>query len=152
MKTLLFIFLCIFGWFTSTPLVVVDATEQFSAGGRAESGTATTYTFKIYAGQNSDKLTIDEVWIDSTYFKAQPYKQNPDLSFSQTWEKGDTLFLKVSKRSIPDEKGTLKDFNGPTKALPYKYEGKALIGYTMKGKRKYMAVDKIRKLPRVYNP
>ena len=152
MKTLLFIFLCIFGWFSSTPFEVVDATSQFSAGGRAESGTTTTYTFKILANQNSDKLSIDEIWIDTTYFKAQPYKQNPDLSFNQTWEKGDTLFLKVSKRSIPDEKGNLKDFNGPTKVLPYKYKGKALIGYTLKGKRKYMIVSEIKTLPRAYYP
>jgi len=152
MKALLFIFLCIFGWFSSAPFEVVEATSQFSAGGTAQSGTTTTYTFKILAQQSSEKLTIDEVWVDSTYFKAQPYKQNEDLSFDQTWEKGDTIFVMVSKRSLPDDKGDLKDFNGPVKKLPYEYEGKALIGYTLKGKRKYMTVAEIRTLPRVYYP
>jgi len=150
MKSLLFIFLCFFGWFSSTPFKVIEATSQFSAGGRAESGTTTEYTFKIVSSQSSDKLTIDEVWIDSTFFKAQPYKQNSDLSFSQTWEKGDTLFLKVSIRKLPDDKGRLKDFNGPTKALPYKYAGKALIGYAVNSKRKYLIVEEIKTLPRVY--
>ena len=150
MKALLFIFLCIFGWFSSVPFEVVEATSQFSAGGRAESGTATAYTFKIVAGQSSEKLTIDEVWVDTLYFKAQPYKQNADLSFDQTWEKGDTLFLKVTQRKLPDGKGGLKDFNGPVKKIPYKYEGKALIGYTIKGKRKYLVVTEIKTLPRAY--
>lgn len=152
MKALLFIFLCFFGWFSTSHPKIIDATEQYSAGGRAESGIAITYTIKMIASQSSDILTIDQIWIDSTYFKAQPYKQNSDLSFSQTWEKGDTLFLKVTKRKLPDDKGTLKDFNGPIKALPYKYEGQALIGYTLKSKRKYIIVKEIKKLPRKYYP
>jgi len=152
MKILSFIFLCIFGWFMHSPFSIVESTVQWSAGGRMESGIAESYTLKLVANYGSDKLNINDLWIDSSYFEAHPYKQNKDLSFGNTWEKGDTLYIKAVKRSYPDGKGELKDFVKPGKALPFKYSGAALIGYTLKGKKKYFVVEKFKKLPKVYNP
>ncbi|MBN2745633.1 MAG: hypothetical protein JXR34_02820, partial [Bacteroidales bacterium] len=95
---------------------------------------------------------FNDIWIDSTYYKISPYKQNPDLSFSQTWEKGDTIYIRTSKRTFPDEGKIVKDFNGENKVLPKTYEGAALIGYSFKGKQRHHVVKQINQLPKEYHP
>jgi hypothetical protein len=152
MKTILFILLCIFGWFVHKPFTVVEKTVQTSMGGRAESGIATSYTVKFVANYSSEKMSIGDMWIDSVYFEVHPYKQNADLSFSQKWEKGDTLFVKVVKHRYPDGIKIVKDNSGPVKPLPRKYSGAALIGYKLKGKMKFFVIDEFKELSTLYMP
>jgi hypothetical protein len=151
MKYLL-ILSCLLFWFRPQPLETISAEQKESVGGRPESGVFVSYTFKMIANYDSEKLNVSELWIDSAYFQVSPYKQNADLSFSKSWEKGDTIFLKAGYRYYPDEKYKPKDNNGPHKALPKAYEGAALIAYKFKGKTKYHIVKQIKKLPKNFMP
>ena len=152
MRLLLFVLLCIFGWFSPKPFTVVEKTSQTSMGGRAESGIATSYVIKIVAGYSSSELSINDLWIDTNYFEVHPYKQKSDLSFSQTWEKGDTLFIRATKRSYPDGGKMVRDVPVAVKPVPKKFKGAALIGYKLKGKEKYFEIDAFKELPTQYNP
>lgn len=149
---ILVVLLCFFGWFKPVPFEIIESNHQVSVGGRQESGIATNYSFIIIANYNSEKLSIEDIWIDSVYFKVQPFKQNKDLSFSQTWEKGDTIQFRVTKRSYPGQGKEIKDFNGEHKPLPKTYVGDALLGYKIKGKQKYYIVQTIKNLPKQINP
>lgn len=148
----LFIILCLFAWFRPAPFELLKADFQSSVGGRVESGITHTYTFSVVAKYGSDRMTVNHLWVDTTYFKVQPYKQNADLSFSQTWEKGDTLFIKAFKRHFPSGIKNYKDFNGNYLPVPKKYKGAALIEYELKGKKRFFEVDSIQKLPKVLLP
>ncbi|OIP01025.1 MAG: hypothetical protein AUJ98_05655 [Bacteroidetes bacterium CG2_30_33_31] len=150
MKTFLLILLCLFGLIPSKPFEVIKSTKQTSNGGRAESGITTSYSFKILAYTDSKKLKFEDLWIDSTYFQAVAYKQNSDLSFSNDFSKGDSIYIKAAKRKIPNGSGELIEEENIGKNLPYKYQGKALIGYSLKGKKKYFAIEEIEDLPVIY--
>lgn len=142
-----------FGWFRPEPFTLVSADHQISVGGRRESGVASIYKFKMVANFASEKMSIEDLWVDSAYFQVNPYKQNADLSFSNSWEKGDTIQFIVSFKTFPDSDiKMIKDNNGPLKILPKAYKGSALVGYKLKNKQRYFVVNKIVELQRQNMP
>ena len=152
MKSILFVVFCFFGWFCSNPFAIIQSDFQQVAAGRMESGVASIYSFSMVAKYSSSKLVIEDLWVDSVYFRVNPYKQNPDLSFSQSWNRGDTIRFRAVMRHYPHENKTIKDNGGPEKLLPKKYSGEALIGYVLNGKQKYFEVETITKLPKQNMP
>jgi hypothetical protein len=150
---LIVILLCLFGWFKPVPFEIVQADHQLSMGGRRESGIANNFIFKMVAKYDSDKMQLNEIWIDTIYFPIRPYKQNADLSFSQNWQKGDTIQFRVTTTTFPDGSDkNYRDFGGDYKKLPKEYEGDALLGYKIKGKQHYFVVKEIRELLKQINP
>ena len=134
--------LCIFGFLFQPKVKVIESEAYKWAGGRAESGMGINYTFKIVAGKSSDILTIDELWIDTNYFKVKPQKQLDDLSISNEFDKKDTVIIQVNHMLI---KGKYSPENNTEQiAAPIDFEGDALIGYKIKGKQKYLEVEKIK--------
>jgi hypothetical protein len=152
MKYLVFILLCFFGWFAPKAFVLIQVDSRQVAAGRVESGVSSTYSFSMIANYNSTKLSIEDLWVDSVYYRVFPFKQNSDLSFSQSWEAGDTIQFRAVSRYYSIENKTIKDNGGPEKLLPKKYNGDALIGYKLKGKQYYHVVENIKKLPKLDMP
>lgn len=146
MRILSFILVCFFGIFTPKSFQVIEATTQKVAGGRAESGISVNYNVTLKANQSSENLFIQGVWVDSVYYKAEAYKQNPNLSFTKEFEKGDTLFLRFSKKISSSTPIPIK------KAPPIEVNGEALIVYKLKNKIRYKAIEDFKKLPMEYYP
>jgi hypothetical protein len=132
--------------FTTKDFKIIEATSQEFLGGIPEAGFGTNYRLVLLAQKNSQKLTIDQLWIADKFFKARANKINcapDDYSFI----KNDTIILKVSdiKKTTKEgeiiPKGTEKELD-----IPYDYNGAALIGFTLRNKRKYKEVPAFKKL------
>lgn len=151
MKTLntlliiLMIFLC------GSKAKLVDATSQEWAGGIYEAGYGTNYIITLVAKGNSDKLIINDLWIGEDYFKVSAVKSlaaRNDLAF----EKGDTVYVAAGLTLKPDKNGKyIKTLKG-SKELPEEYTGAALLGYTWKGKNKFVEIGDFRKLEKIIYP
>ncbi len=153
MRILGFILLFLFGIFFSTPFKVIKTTKQEQMGGRQESGTSTVYQFKLVAKKPSSKLKFQDLWIGTRYYAIEASHQNADNSISNDFGKGDTIFFQASDRYLPDESGDLvlqKEVQH--KNVPIEYAGRALIGYTYKGKTHYYIVDDFEKLTDLNRP
>jgi len=141
MKILGFILLFLFGIFFSTPFKMIKTTKQEQMAGRQESGTATVFTFKLIAKKPSSKLQFSDLWIGTRYYAIEASHQKPDHSISNDFEKGDTIYFQATERYLPNENGELVlQESAQKKNVPIEYEGRALIGYTFKGKKHYYAV------------
>ncbi len=152
MKSFLIIILAFFCFNSKEPFKLLESTRTYVAAGRMESGTTETYTFKLVPNFSSRKLVFDQIWIDSLFYDVKPIKQNKDLTFANEFKKNDTITLSAVIRKLPDESGSLKISDFTVKKRPENFEGKAIIGYKIKGKRKYITVNDFVKTKAVYMP
>ena len=153
MKIIAFVFLFLFGLFFTTPYKIISVTQQEVVGGRQESGKSTVYLFKAVAKKGSDKLSFEDLWIGTTYYSIEASHQDDKNVISKDFIKGDTIYFQAIKRFLPDENGDLKlAAQLKNKQVPMEYTGKALIGYSFKGKKHYYPVEEITTLKRENRP
>lgn len=153
MKLFAIVFLFFFGLFFTTPFKMVNFTQQKVVGGRMESGISTVYEFKAIAKKDSDKLSFEDLWVGTTYYAVKASHQKADNSISNDFSKGDTILFRAVKRRLPDESGDLKlTLSDKQKHIPLEYTGKALLGYTYKGKKHYFPIEEIKVLEEELRP
>jgi hypothetical protein len=145
MKYSLFLLLFLSFFFTKD-FEVIEATYQKWSGGTPDSGTGTNYIVKMLAKSNHDKLQIDQLWVGDDFYKVEAYKQE-EKSREKLFVKNDTILIKATKLIQPNSKGVMvekKNYENISK--PYDYKGSALIGFKLKGKRKYKEISTLKKL------
>lgn len=153
MKSILYflIFLFIFP-FCTKDFEIVEATKQRWTGGNADAGSGTDYVVKMVAKQNHEKLTIDQLWIGDDFYKVFAFVQDQNTR-NTLFVKKDTIFIKAHYLQQPNRKGVMmevKEYENLDK--PYDFKGEALIGYTLKGKRKYKEIEKLKTLKYIPYP
>lgn len=125
---------------------IVGATSQKWTGGRPESGRGIDYEIKLKAHLGSDILKIDRLWIGDSFYKVRVFKLVGTKQVKD-FKKGDEILVKASFVEYPSIAPEKRPKNKTEKIeLPQKYNGAALIGYTLKDKRLYKEVKKIEKL------
>ena len=130
---------------------LVDATSQKWYGGQYETGRGTDYVFTLKARGGSDKLVLDELWLEEDFYEISAVKnlaKRSDLSF----EKRDTIYVRVGKKYKPDSTGKMVKVSGKSVEPPRNFSGAALLGYTWKGKRKYLEIAELRILEEIIYP
>ncbi|MCK5857492.1 MAG: hypothetical protein KAG64_08380 [Bacteroidales bacterium] len=141
MKILGFILLFLFGLFFSVPFKVVQSTQQEVVGGRMETGSSTIYLVKMVAKKPSTKLHYEDLWIGIKHYSVTASHQKPDNTISQDFEKGDTIYIQASQQYLPNDNGEKEIRAEKANKTPIEYTGKALIGYTFKGKKHYFEIS-----------
>lgn len=130
---------------------MVDSTSQEWAGGIYESGYGTNYKITLIAKGGSEKLQVNEFWIGQDYFEVKAMKnlaKRSDLSFARK----DTIYIVSSINFKPDNNGTMVQVKPMKKDPPVDFEGDALLGYTWKGKKKFLEIECFRKLEKLIYP
>ena len=125
---------------------VVSATRQKWAGGVPDAGHGENYKFTLVAKKSSSELKIDQLWVGEEFYKIQAYKNLANKK-DNSFENSDTIYFFAQKREIIYRDNLT--FEKPKKEialLPIKHSGEALIGYNLKGKRKYQSVETIKKI------
>lgn len=144
--TLIFIILFFAPCFTTKDFKIIDATSQEFLGGIPEAGYGTNYTLTILAQKSSQKLTIDQMWIGNKFFEVKAKKKDHapnDFSFA----KNDNIIIAFSDITKTNKEGEIISKGHEKKPdPPYDFQGTALIGFTLKDKRKYKEVQAFRKL------
>ncbi len=137
--------------FCGAKVKLLDATSQEWYGGQYESGRGTDYKISLLAGGGSDELVLDELWLGEDFYEIKAVKnlaRKSDLKF----EKRDTIYVQAGKKYKPDENGRMVKVAGKSVEPPKEYNGVALMGYTWKGKRKYIEIEKLRVLEKIIYP
>ncbi|MCK5820571.1 MAG: hypothetical protein KAH17_01750 [Bacteroidales bacterium] len=130
---------------------LIDSTSQEWAGGIYESGYGTNYKATLIAKGGSEKLQVNELWIGKDYFEVKAMKnlaKRSDLSFVRK----DTIYIVSSINFKPDTDGAMVQVNSIKKDPPKSFKGDALLGYTWKGKKKYLEIKSFRKLEKLIFP
>ena len=99
----------------------------------------------------SDKLVLDQLWLGEDFYEISAVKnlsRRSDLKF----EKRDTIYVRVGKKFKPDSNGNMVKVTGKSVKPPMEFTGAALLGYTWKGKRKYLRVAELRVLEKIIYP
>lgn len=149
----LFILFC---FFSKCPdLEVINATSQKWGGGVAGTG-GVYYTISIKTNKPSEKLVIDQLWVKDKFLKFK-LRTITGHTGKIEFQKKDTLIISASEKIIPGFKQVKeKDNSGREKAelpeKPFEYKGAALIGYKIDEKRKYLAIEKLKRLKPINYP
>lgn len=151
MKTLLVSFFLSVLFCCGPRLKLVESSSQEWAGGRYETGYGTNYKLSLVARASSEKLLVEELWIGDTYFEVKAVR---DLAKKKetAFDKGETIYVVASINQKPNQQGGMDQVTGGTKDLPFSYEGKALLGYTWKGKKKYLEIRDFTQLEKIIYP
>ena len=134
-----------------TKVKLLEATSQEWAGGIYESGYGTNFKVTLIAKGNSEKLQVSDLWIGEDYFSVKAVKnlaKRNDLEFSRK----DTLYVTAGFTHKPDKDGKYLRKMGEQKVVPHEYDGVALLGYTWKGKTKYIEIYELKKLEKIIYP
>jgi hypothetical protein len=134
---------------TLSDFKIISATSQKWTGGIKGAGSGINYRFTLIVSLSSQELTLDKLWIGSVFHKPRVSKKvfTENLNFQPK----DTLFIYASDYfKSPDnpkfeDDGQKNEQEKPVVNIfpPYKYDGEALIGYTVNGKQKYKTIGKI---------
>ena len=130
---------------------LVDSSSQEWAGGIYESGYGTNYKITLIAKAGSDKLQVNELWIGQDYFKINAMRnlaKRSDLSFARK----DTVYVVSSINFKPGRDGKMEQVKLMRKEPPVDFNGDALLGYTWKGKKKFLEITSFRKLEKLIFP
>jgi len=137
---------------------VLQATSQDWAGGMPASGRGTYYNFTLLAQIGSNSLQLKTLWIGDKNYAFTITRRNydlvdsnsakTDLVVSNTFRKGDTLYVRAQKYIKHSMRGeSLGEVNEETQvALPRKYKGVAVFLYKVNKSLKYKTIDKFTKL------
>ena len=157
MKFLLLICLAICCSHKCDDFKVLKATSQKWVGGTIGAGSGINYQLTLLANQSSGKIKIDQLWVGDQYFKVTAIKKFP-ASEKEGFEKGDTIYISAT-RYFPSSQQRKNDTNQgeptrnkPSQAPPFSYDGAALIGYEADKKRKFIIVEKIKKISPIAYP
>ena len=134
-----------------TKVKLGEATSQEWAGGIYEAGYGTNFKVTLIAKGSSEKLQVSDLWIGEDYFSVKAVKnlaKRNDLEFSRK----DTLYVTAGFTFKPDKDGKYIKKMGDQKTVPHEYDGVALLGYTWKGKLKYIEIDELKKLQKIIYP
>lgn len=131
------------------PFQFVRATEQISSGGAAGMGSYHFYTITVVAKKPSTMLHFDRLWVGTAFVKPEAVKKallNPTAAFAVN----DTVIISgsyqqagsrnVDGKIVPEQSAKPQGLK-----VPYKYKGAALLGYTLKKKRKYKEIKSLYK-------
>jgi hypothetical protein len=122
-------------------LEVIDASSQRDLPGRKESPVSVHYEIRVKAGKSSNILAIDKIYVHGTPGKVKVLHW-PGKERVARFSKGDTLLLvtTVFERVAKEMQQEV--------TLPETFrKEEVVIGYTLRGKKKYEAVREIRQLP-----
>ena len=155
MKFLLLICLAICCSHKCNDFKVLEATSQKWVGGTIGSGSGINYQLTLIANQSSEKIKIDQLWVGDQYFKVTAIKKFP-ASEKEGFEKGDTIYIKATvahPRPVSPVSGEKDPTHiKPSQSPPFTYDGAALIGYELNKKRKFIIVEKIKKISSIAYP
>ena len=151
MKTLSISIITLVIFLFGTKIKVVDATSQQWAGGRYESGYGTDYKITLVAKKKSEVLTIDELWVGDDFFEVKPVKDLANRS-DHTFSRKDTVYIIAGVKFKPDGHGKDVKEKGLIKQAPRGFNGEALLGYSYRGKRRYIEIEKFRILEKIIYP
>ena len=130
---------------------VAESTSQEWMGGLQQSGYGTYYKAVVTVKAGSDKLQIDELWIDNLKLPVRAVTDLKDAG-SKTFKKGDKVYVTAGITWKPDPQGGMVRKTGIQMDKPYDYKGQGLIGYTYKGKRAYIEIKSFKKLETLIYP
>lgn len=154
MKFLLLICLAICCSHKCNDFKVLEATSQKWVGGIIGAGSGINYQLTLLANQSSGKIKIDQLWVGNQYFKVTAIKKFP-ASEKEGFEKGDTIYINArvahhsknpSNEEAPHRKESFEQIP------PFSYDGAALLGYELNKKRKFIIVEKIKKISPIAYP
>ena len=117
---------------------LLSATSQSWTSGIPSGGSGTEYFFKIKI-TTTEKTTFETAWINNKAFEIFISKETGSISnVPIKYGNGDTIILRVS-----DLKNS--NANSVNTEQPIKYDGAALIGYSVKGRNEYFTIKEIKK-------
>jgi len=151
MKTIVAVVLVSVILLFGSKMKLVDSSSQKWAGGIYESGYGTNYKITLIAKAGSDKLQVNELWIGQDYFKINAMRnlaKRSDLSFARK----DTVYVVSSINFKPGRDGKMEQVKLMRKEPPVDFNGDALLGYTWKGKKKFLEIKSFRKLEKLIFP
>lgn len=128
--------------FAKTGLETIDATRQAWAGGRKEAGRGVFYNFNFVAKCSSSKLNVNELWVDGNYFEVRARKHD-NGKFVYSFQKNDTINVHVNYM----ENRYVKQDNQPKCPVDGKHA--AVLGYTLKGDKKYVVIESFKELDKM---
>ena len=150
MKTLTISIIIMFIFpFCNKDFVVLESSKQSWAGGTYQAGTGTRYSISLVAENTSKNLVIDQLWVGKEYYKINPYKKSKGVGNKKDtlFVKNDTLIVRAQRHVRPNKDGKMINTKGYTDLdVPYEFKSEALIGYLLKGKRKYKEINEIKEL------
>jgi hypothetical protein len=117
---------------------LLNATSESWTAGVANGGSGIEYYFKIKI-TTSDNIKFDTAWINKKAFEIYISKETNSVSSQPIkYGNGDTITVRVSD---------LKNQNSKSVNVnpPKKYDGAALVGFTVNGKRNYFNIKEIKK-------
>ena len=128
--------------------ILLNASSEDWTAGIPNGGRGTEYYFKIKVNTQG-KMLFDTAWINNKTFGIYISKGKGLISNTPTkYSYEDTIILRVSDiHSKP-----IANKNTENNNLPIKYDGAALISYTVNGKKEYYTIKEIKKQPTINRP
>ncbi len=118
---------------------LLNATSESWTAGIPSGGSGTEYYFKIKIS-TTENIKFDTAWINNKAFEIYISKETNSVSSQPIkYGNGDTITLRVS--DLKNQKSKSVNVNPPKK-----YDGAALVGFTVNGKRNYFTVKEIKKV------
>lgn len=145
MKTTILVLFLILCFGKSDDLQLINATSQKWVSGIGISK-GTKYFFSFQTNKSSDKLSIDGIWVNDKLLIPRVFGIK-NRTKTTNFNKNDTIIVvctEIIKLKNKDIEIFEKD--NDSLSMPYKYKGAALITYKVGNKRKYLEVEKIKKL------
>lgn len=153
-KNFVFVLLFLFNFCVNAQegFYVTRATKQGWSGGQPRTGYGINYVFSIVTKTNSDNLSINKIWIDSTFYSLDYYTVN-NHQVNGEFASNDTLNFRVSYRGywgayMPDDFNPTNNFVDP----PIEFEGEAVIEYTVFDVKYYFIIKEFEELPYLAYP
>lgn len=104
----------------------------------------------IIAGQSSEKIEIDQLWVGEKFLKTKVFLYGKTVQ-EKDFNKGDTLLLSADDLIMLDKNRNEIINQDSTIQIPFKYIGEGLISYTVNNKRKYVEIKKFESVkPLIY--
>lgn len=151
MKIISFVLLGVLVILPCSRLKLLDATSQEWAGGIYEAGYGTNYKMTLLARGGSDKLAIHDLWIGEDHFNVQAFASQTNRS-ETAFARKDTLYVRAGITYQPDENGRYIKKGSTDTPRPEGNDGLAILGYTWKGKQKYLEIASFRELEKLIYP
>jgi hypothetical protein len=125
---------------------IIEATSQKWYGGRQEIGYGTNFEITIVSKVNSEILVFDKLWLGTEYFDIQTFQKGKRIK-NNTFGPGDTITILIEKKMSPEPMPFVEEDNHrQDPPPPYEYDGRALLSYQLKSKRKYKIIKQFKKL------
>jgi len=122
-------------------LEVIDASSQRDLPGRKESPVSVHYEIRVKAGKSSNILAFTKIYVHGIPCRTKVLHW-PGKQRVAKFSKGDTLLLMTTYFEKNETGAKTKEI------LPETLAGEELvIGYTLRGKEKFLPVKGIRRLP-----